>query len=43
MFWHVLAYQNYFGKFTKVLGIEKTPSPLGNIPIKSRIFLYVAP
>ena len=43
MFWHlrmILAYKKTLGKFTKVLGFEKTPPPpLGKIPKKSRFFL----
>ena len=43
MFWHLrmtLAYKKTLGKFTKVLGFEKTPPPppLGKIPKKSRFF-----
>ena len=45
MFWHlrmILAYKKTLGKFTKVLGFEKTP-PLGKIPKKSRIFFGKRP
>ena len=36
---HVLAYQKWLGKFTKVLGIGKTPPHVGkNSQNKSRIF-----
>ena len=47
---HVLAPKNDFGiqktlgKFTKVLGFEKTPPPpLGKIPKKSRFFFGQRP
>ena len=47
MFWHlrmILAYKKTLGKFTKVLGFEKTPlpPPLGKIPKKSRFFFWAA-
>ena len=47
MFWHlrmILAYKKTLGKFTKVLGFEKTlPPPLGKIPKKSRFFFGQRP
>ena len=39
----ILAYKKTPGKFTKVLGFEKTPpSPLGKNPKKSRLFFLAA-
>ena len=39
----ILAYKKTLGKFTKVLGFEKTPPPLGKIPKKSRFFFWGVP
>ena len=47
MFWHlrmILASKKTLGKFTKLLGFEKTlPPHLGKIPKKSRFFLDSVP
>ena len=46
MFWHlrmILAWQKKLGKFTKVLGIEKTPHPFGKNSQKILHLFYLAP